>query len=333
MDILQNQPLANYVTMRLGGNARYLCVVTSEKDLLKAIRFAEKNAQNIITIGQGSNIIFTDDGFDGLVIVNNIMGVTVNNDTLEIEANSGEMWDDIVLLSAINNWAGIESLSLIPGTVGGAPVNNIGAYGQEVKDTIAWIRAYDTHFHQFIKLSNKYCDFSYRDSIFKTSWYGRYIITKVALRLNKPANPYQPPQYPSLFNGTNPTLSPLGVRNLVIKTRSAKLPDPKLVANVGSFFKNPVVTNEKAANLQKHYPGIPSYRYGDKTKLAGGWLIEQCGLKNYRHGGMLVSGKQALVLINESAKSFNELDEIKNIIADKVKDKFGVTLVPEPEII
>lgn len=336
MEYLEDQSLATHSTMRLGGKAKYLCTVQTELDLLDAIKFAKKHKIPLLVIGQGSNIVFTDSGYNGLIIVNNLKGVNIDKTKLQIVANSGEKWDEIVKLSIENNLAGIEALSLIPGTTGACPVNNIGAYGQEVKDVIKYVRAYDTTCDKFVELSNAQCNFSYRNSIFKTGEYGRYIITAVCFQLKPFDKSYKLPSYQVLTNklvGNNkPNLK--DVRSAVISLRSSKLPDPDKIANTGSFFKNPIINQNFANQLRHKYPEIPMYP-ADKNmfKLAAGWLIEQAGLKGYEHNGMIVSDKQALVLINKSAKSYEDLAAIIAIIINKVYTMFGVMLEPEPEII
>lgn len=335
MKIYQNEPLFSKTTMRLGGPAKYLCYVTNEQEAVDATIFAKQNNLKIITIGGGSNIIFGDNGFDGLVVVNQIMGVNIDKISNILIAGAGENWDDVVKTSVEANLSGIECLSLIPGTMGGAPVNNIGAYGQEIKDTLLSIRALDTATHNFVNLNNQDCQFGYRQSIFKSSQHGRYIITAVSLKLNN-ASGLIVPNYASLQtalstnNITNPTL--LDIRNTVINIRNSKLPDPKIIANTGSFFKNPIVTNQKRDELIRIYPNLVYFEYNDQTKLAAGWLIDNAGLKGYHLDGIKVYEKQALVLVNEGTRSaqalFNMVKHIKTVILQK----YGVNLQVEPEI-
>ena len=335
MEFFKNEPLFSRTTMRLGGPAKYLCTITNEQDLLNATIFAKQNNLKIITIGGGSNIIFGDKGFDGLVVVNQIMGVNINKISNILTASAGENWDDVVKVSVEANLSGIECLSLIPGTVGGAPVNNIGAYGQEIKDTVISIRAYDIFEAKFVNLNNQDCQFGYRQSIFKSSQHGRFIITNVKLQLQKVTNTITP-KYASLKqaldknNIVNPTL--LDIRNTIINIRNSKLPDPKLIPNSGSFFKNPIVTKNKRDELLNNYPDLVYFEYNSKVKLAAGWLIDNAGLKGFKLDGIKVYEKQALVLVNEDAKStqflFNMIDYIKQIILQK----YGVSLEVEPEI-
>ena len=337
MEILKNQPLASHITMKLGGDASYMAEVTTESDLQEAIAFAKERSLNVMVLGGGSNIIFGDKGYDGLVIINEIKGVTIDEQSGVVRAGSGENWDDLVAASVAHNLAGIEALSLIPGTVGAAPVNNIGAYGQEVKDTITRVRAYDTQANAMVELTNKECQFSYRNSVFKTLQYGRYIITSVTFQLHVADDAYSPPSYASVQtmlqnqNITEPSVKT--IRDIVINIRKAKLPDPAVLANTGSFFKNPIVTKDICNNLLLSYPTMPYFEHNNNVKLAAGWLIEAAGLKGLSKDGIRVYDKQALVLVNDGTRSFQSLLNMKNLIQQTVFDKFGVMLEPEPEII
>lgn len=337
MEILKNQTLATHVTMKLGGNAAYMAEVHSEDDLKNAYAYAQENKLPVMVLGGGSNIIFSDAGFDGLVIINEIKGFTIDENTGIAVSKSGTNWDGFVAACVTKNFVGIEALSLIPGTVGAAPINNIGAYGQEVKDTITRVRVFDTESGKFIEFSNEDCHFSYRNSIFKSEQYGRYIVTEVSFQLRPVTENYTPPQYASLQSAlldsgiTNPT--PTDVRNTVMAIRQEKLPDPTVLPNTGSFFKNPIVSKEKCNELLTQYPSMPYFQHGENMKLAAGWLIDQVGLKGYSKDGIRVYEKQALVLVNDGTRSFQSLLNMKNYILQQVYEKFGVTLEPEPEII
>jgi UDP-N-acetylmuramate dehydrogenase len=337
MEMLKNQTLATHVSMKLGGNAAYMAEVFSEDDLRQAYSYAKENNLKIMVLGGGSNIIFGDAGFDGVVIVNEIKGFSIDKTSGIAISKSGTNWDEFVAATVDYNLAGIEALSLIPGTVGAAPINNIGAYGQEVKDTIQSVRVFDTEKVEFIEFSNEDCHFSYRNSIFKSEQYGRYIVTEVTFQLHEVTNAYEAPHYASLQtalkngNITHPT--PLDVRNIVISIRQEKLPDPLVLPNTGSFFKNPIVTKEQCNELLTKYPSMPYFEHGEAMKLAAGWLIETAGLKGYAKDGIRVYDKQALVLVNDGTRSFQSLLNMKNYIQQQVFEKFGVTLEPEPEII
>lgn len=337
MDILTDKNLANYVTMRIGGPANTVIAVHSEQDITEAAAYAKDQGLPIITLGSGTNIIFKDSGFNGVILINKIMGLTIS-ESGKVIAGSGEQWDEVVKKSTAMNFCGIESLSSIPGTVGGAPVNNIGAYGQEIKDTLVNVRAFDTTTSQFIEIARDQCYFSYRDSRFKTKEHGRFIISQVTLQLKRTAQDYRTPNYQALLaelerlHISKPT--PSDVRQAVMTIRKINLPDSVKLANTGSFFKNPYVAGGIANHLLQSFPDMPNYPQPDgSVKLAAGWLIDKTGLKNYRQNGMWIYDKQALVLINESAKSFNDLWQMAEHIIRTVYTKFGVTLEPEPEII
>lgn len=334
MEILANQNLGNITTMGLGGYADFLCRVKNESDVIEAVNFAKSKSLPIITVGSGSNIIFSDNGYKGIVVINELTGLNIGVNGF-VEAFSGENWDNLVGTTVGENLSGLESLSLIPGTVGGAPVNNIGAYGQEIKDVIVSIKAYDTKEQRFVELSNEECGFQYRNSIFKSTQHGRYIITKVNLQLSLTNNEYTPPIYPSLENALSnfQKITPATVRQAVISVRKSKLPDPKVLPNTGSFFKNPIVTTKKAKELKEKYPEMPQYITGQKVKLPAGWLIDNAGLKNLKKYGMWIYEKQALVLVNDKAKKFADLQNMINFIKSTIAKEYGIDLEIEPEII
>jgi UDP-N-acetylmuramate dehydrogenase len=336
LNILNNQPLANHTTMRLGGPAKYFVNVTTEDELVEAVKYAKEHRANIITIGDGSNIIFKDSGFDGMVIHISIDGISIDN-LGNVTAKAGTNWDQLVGQTVDQGFCGIEGLSLIPGTVGGAPVNNIGAYGQEISESITGIKAYDTKNQIFTELLNEECQFKYRNSIFKSDLHGRFIITDVNLKLALADTNYTPPAYGSLQSVisdqhiSNPNIRQ--VRNIVCAIRETKLPNPALIANCGSFFKNPIVPKALFEGLIAGYPKMPYFENPNGIKLAAGWLIEQAGLKGFSKDGIRVYEKQALVLINDGTKSFKSLENMYTHIQELVNEKFGVQLEPEPEII
>ncbi len=338
MEFLTDNQLANYVTMRVGGPAKKLAVASSEEEVEALAKYASDNNLPVITLGWGSNIIFSDSGFDGLVIINKIDGIDLDEQTSIVTAGSGVTTDDVIKLTAEKNLIGIEALSKIPGVIGAAPVNNIGAYGQEISDTLVSVRAYDTATKQFVEISKNDCQFGYRESIFKAKEHGRYIITKVKLQLKPCDDDYQPPNYPALqawFNEkdiTKPT--PKDVREGISELRQSKLPDSKELPNSGSFYKNPFVDKTRADELLAKYPDMPHFAQPDGTeKLSAAWLIDSAGLKDYRQNGFWVYDKQPLVLVNEKSTSFNDLKAISDHIISTVQDKFGVKLEIEPEVI
>jgi len=341
MFILENVPLSSYSTMRLGGIAAYVTDVTNRQDLLDALTWADERGLPAIMIGEGSNIIWDDDGYPGLVMVNKIMGFEVTgeyNESQYITAGSGENWDAFVAKTVSMGLSGIEYLSLVPGTVGATPVQNVGAYGAEVSGTISTIEAYDHVEKKLVTLRGSDCGFGYRTSRFKTTDKGRFFITAVTFLLQR-TNP-TPPFYAALdkyFEEHNLTvITPSVVRDAVIAIRTGKLPDPWLVANSGSFFANPIITNEAYVELAADYPDIPHWATEDgRVKLAAAWLLEQAGFKDFHDQatGMATWSQQPLVLINEHAETTAQLKTFKKMIVDAVEAKFRIRLEQEPELI
>jgi UDP-N-acetylmuramate dehydrogenase len=341
MDIQENVSLSAHSTMRLGGNARYLAEANSEKDIEELVAWARLKNVPFMAIGQGSNIVWKDEGYGGLIIVNRLMGrVVLSEDEagVSVKINAGENWDEAVAKTVENNWSGLEFLSLIPGTVGAAPVQNIGAYGAEIADTLLEVEVFDTQTHEFGSVKKEDCGFAYRTSHFKTDEKGRFIITAIVLRLKK-SNP-SPPFYDALakyFGEHNVTeYTPTTVREAVIAIRSSKLPDPALVANNGSFFTNPIIDQAKFDGLKQKYPDIKGWPAKDgRVKVAAGWLVEQAGFKGVHDDqtGMATWDKQALVLVNEHAKNTADLLAFRQKIIDKVNGMFGLILEQEPELL
>lgn len=342
MEIQQNISLKNYSTMRLGGNARYLAKVNSKTDLTDCLNWAQANNQKFIIIGNGSNIVWQDSGFDGLVIVSQIKLSEVKEISKTqslFTQGAGENWDDFVSKTVELGFSGIEQLSLIPGTAGAAPVQNIGAYGRELKDVLESVEVFDIKKNEFLNLSNADCRFGYRTSIFKTHSKGQYAITSITLKLTR-TNP-QPPFYNSLQtylqNNQITNYTPASIRQAVIEIRRDKLPDPKQVANNGSFFTNPIVSKEIVHSLLELYTDMPNWPQADEQiKLSAGWLLEHAGFtKGYQDvsTGMALWKNQPLVVVNQSARETSDLLAFKQKIVDTVYSKFGITLEQEPELI
>lgn len=334
MHIRNDVSLADYSTMRLGGLADSLTTVKTVQELQDAVAWAESHHVPILILGGGSNVIFSD-GFKGLVIVNAIAGFEMVGDTT-IRVGAGENWDAAVQRSVEMGLHGIEFLSAIPGTSGATPVQNVGAYGAQISDVLTELQAYDLQNHRIVTLSNQDCGFKYRDSIFKSPVDRRYIITSITLQLSKKMP--EPPFYASLQKYLDAhhvtTFTPQVIRDAVVAIRSVKLPNPTLIANTGSFFKNPIVGAELAAKLLTKNPDLPHWGMpGGRVKLAAGWLIEQAGLKNYAAHGMRVYQNHALVLVNEHAKTYADLAAFRDEIIAKVYTAFGVTLEQEPELL
>ena len=336
MEIHTNIPLKNYTTMRLGGNARFMTEVHTPEEAAEVYRNAKSQQLPVFVLGGGSNLIVRDEGFNGLVIRNRIPGFEIIEDQAShtiIRIGAGENWDEVVKRTVEMNLTGIEAMSAIPGTAGAAPVQNVGAYGQEIADTLISLDAYDSHTDRFVTLQNADCGFSYRHSIFRGDAAGRYVIVSITIKLYKTAP--QPPFYKAIedyFAAHNITLfTPQIIRDAVIAIRADKLPDPTVTPNTGSFFKNAIVEDWQLTDLRKDYPDIPTYDMPDGTfKVPTGWLIEQTGLKGTTLHGMRVHDKNALVLINESATSYQDLASARDEIIGSVRDKFRITIAQEP---
>ena len=315
--------------MRLGGPARYVIDIEQESDIKEAYDFAKSHNLPVFILGGGANTIGHDEGFDGVIIINRMKGIDIDNQK-RLTAMGGEVWDDIVAFACEHSLTGIEALSKIPGLASAAPVLNIGAYGQEVADTLVSIDVYDTKDSKFKTLSKDDLHFSYRHSILNTTEIGRYFVISITLALKEGAMPR--PFYNSIeryITANNCTdFSPAGIRDIVSTIRADKLPDPKVKASSGSFFKN-IYLNENEAKLAEE-KGYPVYHGHDGLKINSGWLIEEAGLKGKLLHGMRVSSTAALVLINESAKSYSDLAAARTEIIDAVYDKFGYKLEQEP---
>lgn len=341
MNIIQDASLAEHSTMRLGGKAKYLAEVTSKAEITEAINWAREQNLPTIMIGTGSNIVWLDEGYPGLVIVNKLMGYEVyeqDEDDIYLTVGAGENWDSVVAKSVEAGLTGIEALSLIPGTAGATPVQNVGAYGQEISQTLTTVEAYDTVESKFVNILGSECGFAYRTSRFNTVEKGRYYITAITLHLRKGS--ILPPFYASLNtyfsdHGIH-EYSPQVVRDAVIAIRSSKLPDPAVVNNNGSFFANPIINNTELEKIRATYHQFPHWSVGTgSTKLSAAWLIDEAGFKDYSDEttGMATWPQQSLVLINKSAKSTADLLAFKQKIVDAVQAKFSITLRQEPELL
>jgi UDP-N-acetylmuramate dehydrogenase len=296
----------------------------------------EWKESKILILGEGSNLLFVND-FDGLVINPNIPGIKIvheDRNNIWLEVGAGVAWDQLVEYAVFNQWGGIENLSLIPGKVGAAAVQNIGAYGMEIQNRIESATGVDLETQTEYSIEAVDCKFDYRDSIFKNQLKERFIITNVVLKLDKF------PEFILNYGDLKAETEKLGainlrnVRNAVIGIRESKLPDPKVYGNAGSFFKNPIIENSQAENLTSGFSQMPHYPAPDgKTKLAAGWLIEQCGWKGFRRGDAGVHEKQALVLVNYGNATGKEIYDLSVEIKQSVQDKFGVELEQEVNVI
>lgn len=326
--------------MRLGGPAAYLAHVHSPSEVEEGIAWAEARSLPVIMVGGGSNIIWRDEGFAGLVLVNRIPGFELADQGghLLLTVGAGENWDAVVARAVAAGASGIERLSLIPGTAGATPVQNVGAYGQEIADVLVSVDAYDRQERRFVRIPAAECAFGYRRSRFNQADRGRFFITALTLRLLR--EPPRAPFYPALGRYleerglTHPTVQQ--VRDAVIAIRRAKLPDPAHVANCGSFFRNPIIPAPQAAELLRRYPDMPHWPVpGGGVKLAAGWLIDRAGFRGVAdpETGMGTWPAQALVVVNHRASSTADLLRFKQKVQDEVRRRFGVTLEQEPELL
>lgn len=335
MTILNNISLKEYNTFGVECYAKRFVSIDSFYDLQQLL----KTEKDLFLLSGGSNILLTKD-IEKLVVLINIKGISIdreNKNTVHLTVNSGENWHEFVLWCISQDYGGLENLSLIPGNVGTCPIQNIGAYGVEVKDTITKVEAIEIETGKLITFANAECQFGYRNSIFKNDVKGKYIITSVSFELTK-TNHQLNTSYGAIEVAlqekkiTNPTIK--DVSDAVISIRKSKLPDPKEIGNSGSFFKNPVISTEQFSQLQKEYPAIPSYKISEATtKVPAGWLVEQCGFKGKRFGDAGVHEKQALVLVNYANASGLEIYNLAKSIQQTVFNKFKIDLEIEVNII
>ena len=327
--------ISGLTTMRLGGAARFVLEVESKDDVVEAFRFAEERGLPVWMMGGGANTLGHDEGFPGVVILNRLRGIEIvreENGEMVLRGMGGEIWDDFVKFACERGYSGIEAMSMIPGTLGAAPVQNIGAYGQDIAQVIESVEAFDTQTGEFVTLGKDEMNMSYRHTRFNTGEdAGRFFIVAVTVKLKE--GELEPPFYNSLQKYIDEhgetDFSPKNIRKMVSEIRSEKLPDPEKVASAGSFFKNVYV--DKAGADAAEAQGIPLWRNEDGSgKINSGWLVEACGLKGKAMRGIRVSDKAALVLINESAKSYADLAAAREEIVGAVAEKFGLVLEQEP---
>jgi UDP-N-acetylmuramate dehydrogenase len=338
MNLQENISLKSYNTFGIEAKAKYFAAFESLPELEELHDYKLQTTNSKLILGGGSNILLTKD-FDGIVLKNEIKGIEIvkeDDDCVYIKAGAGENWHQFVLYCVRNNYAGIENLSLIPGNVGASPMQNIGAYGVEIKDVFYELEAFHKQYKIVKKFSLKDCAFGYRESVFKNKYKEQFVIANVTYRLNKK------PSFNTSYGAINQELERMGVKELsiqaisqaVINIRSSKLPDPKEIGNAGSFFKNPVISNRQYLELKTAFPNIIAFPSGhDHTKLAAGWIIEQCGWKGYRKGDAGCYPKQALVLVNYGSASGKEVFDLSEEIIQSVKKTFGVVLEREVNII
>ena len=338
MKIYKNIPLKKYNTFGLDYKAECMISLKTEKEATALFNGTVLWQKPLLILGSGSNILFAGD-FKGTILYPEMKGIKIEkamheNGLLIVSAGAGVIWDDLVEWTVNKGFGGLENLSLIPGKVGATPVQNIGAYGVEVKEQIVKVKTISTDNGTIRFFNNSECEFGYRNSIFKNREKGKYLVTRVYYRLNiKPALNLS---YGSLKEEVNKlgneTLE--NVRQGVINTRRSKLPDPEVIGNAGSFFKNPVLKSSSVTELKNEFPDMPVYKDIDgKMKLASGWLIDCCGWKGKRNGDAGVHEKQALVLINYGKATGKEIYNLSEEIKKSVRDKFGIELEREVEVV
>jgi len=342
MTIQNNVSLAPYSTMGLGGRAAYLADVQTRMDILEALTWAQTHNLPAILIGGGSNIIWQDSGFPGLVLINHIQRFEVFEEddvNVYLTIGGGEGWDSVVERSVAAGLTGIEALSLIPGTAGAVPIQNVGAYGQDISQTLVSIEAFDAQAKDFVIVPATDCNFGYRTSRFKTTDRNRFFISAITLHLTKGMP--EPPFYPEVADYfaehsiTQP--KPADLRQAVVAIRSSKLPDPQIVKNCGSFFANPTVPIGQVVQIQADQDMlVPNWPAANNmVKVSAAWLIERAGFKNIHDSasGMATWPQQPLVFVNEHAQTTADLLSFKQKVVDAVQKKFGIRLVQEPELI
>ena len=336
MEIQENISLKNFNTFGVQALATQFIDIQDERQLIELYKSGVFTKKFFI-IGGGSNVLFTQN-FDGTIIKISNKGIQhfIEGSNIFITASGGEIWNDLVWYCVKHDFPGLENMALIPGTVGASPIQNIGAYGTELMDVMYTCRAFDTMTGEFKTFSNKECGFSYRDSIFKTKYRGRYIIVSVTYKLNLKS------QRNTSYGAIETELENRGisaptikdVAEVVSKIRVEKLPDPTTVGNAGSFFKNPIITNTQLNDLKVSYPNIVNYSMDDThSKVAAGWLIEQCGWKGKEVGEVAVWKNQALVITNKGTATGTEIFDISAQIIDDVFQKFNIKLEREVNIL
>ncbi len=337
MKVIEKYPLSDLNSFGIDVKAKYFIEIESDGALEDLFSGSDILQSRHLILGSGSNILFTKD-FDGLVIKLSTRGIKLLDDSdgqMLLQAKAGEDWDHLVAHTVNRGWGGLENLSLIPGQVGSSPIQNIGAYGVELKDHFHSLTAFDKKTRAFVHFDEKACAFAYRNSYFKQAGKGAYVITDVTFKLD--AVPKIHTHYRALsreleiYGITNPGIA--DVREAVCRIRRSKLPDPDKIGNAGSFFKNPVVQKRQYDQLQSDFPNIVAFDDNGGKKLAAAWLIDKAGWKAYRRGDAGVHDKQALVLVNHGQASGQQILELAMDIRDSVKQKFGVTLEPEVNII
>lgn len=335
--IFENISLRAFNTFGMDVTARRFCAFQDMEELQAGLEGLNENEKYMV-LGGGSNVLFTGD-FDGMVLKNELKGIRLIDETDEhfvVEVGAGEVWHEFVQRAITNKWAGIENLSLIPGSVGAAPMQNIGAYGVELESVFSSLEAYHFATGELHTFEKEDCAFGYRESVFKNIHKSEYCITKVCFNLNKT------PSYNISYGAIEAELETMGVDELSIKAisravmaiRMRKLPDPRLVGNAGSFFKNPVVSNDVVEHIKKSYPDVVSYLVDESnSKIAAGWLIDKAGWKGKNLGTYGVHRNQALVLVNYGGAEGGDIYDLSASIQADIEEKFGVSLEREVNVV
>lgn len=344
MNIEQNVSLLPYNTFGIAVNAAYFTRIAQQADLQQLLQDPIFNVQQKLILGGGSNLLFTDH-FEGLVIKNELKGINIiqeNEQEAIVKVQAGEVWHELVLWTLQNRLAGIENLSLIPGLVGASPMQNIGAYGVEIKDVFHSLEALRLSDGEAVTFHLHECAFGYRESVFKHQLKDQFIITAVSFRLTKLNADQSNYTFKTGYGDIKAKLDEMGVFSPTIEAvsaaicaiRSSKLPDPKVLGNAGSFFKNPSISKKQFEQLVQTNPVMPSYLNADGTvKIPAGWLIEQCGWKGKIVGNTGAHAQQALVLVNYGQATGTEIIQLATAIQQSVLDQFGITIQPEVNVI
>ena len=336
--LLDNIELAPFTTLNVGGRARHLVVIRSEHELIEALQLASTRRLEVFILGGGSNILVSDNGFEGLVIKIEILGIEVADSIdgfIRVTAAAGENWDDFVRYCVGNHLAGVECLSGIPGLVGGTPIQNVGAYGQDVSETIHSVKCFDRQLNKIVEFTNSECDFAYRKSRFNSEDKDRYVVISVVFTFaenGKPMIEYK--ELRDMFDGEDATLSEVRDAVIAIRRKKSMVIDPADVDSrgAGSFFKNPIVDDEKYLEICCQFDSVPNFPANEgQVKIPAAWLIEKAGFeKGTVRGNAGISSKHTLALINRGGATAAEIVALKAEIQAEVKIKFDIDLVTEP---
>ena len=339
MNIHENYSLKNYNTFGVEVSAKYFVEVSNLEDLIQALQYSKTQNSSLLILGGGSNILFTQD-FDGLVIFLDLKGISeeiISKNEVLVTSKAGENWHEFVQFCLDKNYGGLENLSLIPGNVGTSPMQNIGAYGTEIKDTFTTCKVLNLETLVMEEFDHEKCQFGYRESVFKREEKGKYVILDVTFKLTRKDHLIK-----TEYGAIQSELKNLGIEyptiqevsKAVMNIRQSKLPDPKVIGNAGSFFKNPSIPIEQFLEVQKKHPEMPNYPKEDLVKVPAGWLIEQCGWKGKQIGNVAAHALQSLVIINKTGLAAGkEIFNFSALIIESVMEKFGIELEREVNVI